>query len=230
MNSRIKQAMYTSPLFSGLGESDIDKLTSAASIRVYGKREALFMEGDPVESFYLVVSGQIKVYKLSADGKEHVLHLALPNQTFAEGAIFGFAGYPASAEAVESSEVIVIPKETFISLLDDDPKLCQRMLKEIAIWLRRMTDIIFSLAFKDVETRLVGYVVSQCHNEYQDVQNGMRFNLGIEKALLASYLGTIPETFSRALRKLQNNKLLSVDGPIVTILDAEKLLSMIEKD
>ena len=187
------------------------------------------MEGDPADAFFLVVGGQIKVYKVSADGKEHVLHLAESGQTFAEGAVFGFKGYPAGAEAVTKAEVIMVPKEPFLSILDLNPQLSRAMMKELSIWLRRLTDIIYSLAFKDVETRLISYLVMQCHEEHDDLKDGMQFELGIEKALLASYLGTIPETFSRALRKLQDAGLISVEGPRVTILSSSGISEMIAR-
>lgn len=230
MEERIRAALAATPLLSGLGEAEMRELAAVCSLRTLKRRETLFIEGDPAEAFFLVLSGQVKVYKVSADGKEHVLHLAGAGQTFAEGAVFGFKGFPASAEAVGKAEVIAVPKEQFLAVLDHNPLLCRSMFRELAVWLRRLTDIIFALAFSDVETRLVSYLVMQCHEEHDGLEDGMEFDLGIEKALLASYLGTIPETFSRALRKLQDNGLISVEGPRVTVRDAKAMREMIAKE
>jgi len=228
MNEQFATAIRNTPLLSGLGEQEITRLASHAVFRKCEKKETLFLEGDKIEGFYLVLSGMIKIYKISADGKEHVFHLVGRGQTFAEGALFGFKGFPAGAEAVEDSEVLLIPREEFIQMLSSDPQLCHGLFKELSLWLRRLSDIIYSLAFRDIEKRMASYFVRQCREEHGGVEDGMSFNIGIEKSLLASYLGTIPETFSRTLKKLHGQGLIEVRGSEITILDADGLLALVE--
>jgi CRP-like cAMP-binding protein len=229
MPDRYAKALKSAPLLSSLGTSDIEHLSSSVVHSKLERKEQLFLEGDEISGFYLVLEGLLKIYKLSADGKEHVLHLVGPGETFAEAALFEFEGYPASAEAVEPSEVLLIPSEEFIPLLDSKPQLCRKMFKELAIWLRRLSDIIYSLAFRDVEKRLASYLVKQCSQEGGPVR-GQKIDLGIEKSLLASYLGTIPETFSRTLKKMHIQGLIEVDGSEITILDPEGLRELLEAD
>ena len=230
MIERFTKALKRTPLLSGLDIKDIERLAASASARKLGRKEQLFLEGERVIGFFLVLEGLLKIYKVSADGKEHVLHLVPPGQTFAEGALFEFTGYPASAEAAEPSEVLLIPADGFISLLDSKPQLCRKMFKELSVWLRRLTDIIYSLAFRDVEVRLASYLVQQCRQEHGGLDSGRKIDLGVEKSLLASYLGTIPETFSRTLKKMQVHGLIEVDGSLITILDADGLRDMIESE
>ncbi|HUX08018.1 MAG TPA: Crp/Fnr family transcriptional regulator [Acidobacteriota bacterium] len=227
MIDRFAQALKHTPLLNGLDMQDIERLAATAAPRKLKRKEPLFLEGEKVKGFFLVLEGLLKIYKVSADGKEHVLHLVPPGQTFAEGALFEFEGYPASAEAVEPSEVLMIPADGFISLLDSKPHLCHKMFKGLSLWLRRLTDIIYSLAFRDVEVRLASYLVQQCRQDRGGLRSGMKIDLGVEKSLLASYLGTIPETFSRTLKKMQLHGLIEVDGSVITILDAEGLQGMI---
>jgi CRP-like cAMP-binding protein len=229
MTDRYIQALKSTPLLGGLDLKEIERLAAAAVPSKLERKEQLFLEGDKVKGFYLVLQGLLKIYKVSADGKEQVLHLVEPGQTFAAGALFEFEGYPAGAEAVEPSEVLLIPSGEFTHLLDTEPQLCRKMFKELSIWLQRLTDIIYSLAFRDVEKRLASYLVEQCRKE-GGPRPGQRIDLGIEKSLLASYLGTIPETFSRTLRKMQVHGLVDVDGSEITIRDAEGLRQMLEAE
>lgn len=230
MKADFKRTMNHTPLLSALNDKQIDGLLDAAVVKRLGRKETLFVETDPVEGFFLVLEGVMKIYKLSPDGKEYVLHLAYPGQTFAEAALFGLSAYPAGAEAVEPSVVLMIPKDHFLALVVDDRDLTLRMFQTMAIWLRRMTDIISSLAFRDVETRLIAYLRQLCLGQYQKFEDGLQVDLGVEKSLLASYLGTIPETFSRVLRKLQDKEIISVKGPTITVLDVQRMQCMLEED
>ena len=230
MREQILQALASTPLLRGLGESELERIAQIAARRDLQRRQTLFIEGDRIVGFYLVLSGLVKIYKISADGKEQVLHLAEPGQTFAEASLFGFDGYPASAEAVEPSSVLLIPREQFVALLANDPGLCHRMFRELSIWLRRLSDIIYSLAFRDIEKRLVAYVLKRCEDEQGGLRDGVEYELGIEKALLASYLGTVPETFSRALKKLQVHKLIDVKGSRITLLDIAGLRTILDDE
>ena len=230
MNDDIKQALSTTPLLRGLGATEIERLATLAVPHDLERRQTLFIEGDRIVGFYLVLSGLVKIYKISADGKEQVLHFAEPGQTFAEASLFGFEGYPASAEAVEPSSVLLIPREQFVSILANDPGLCHRMFRELSIWLRRLSDIIYSLAFRDIEKRLVAYVLKRCEDEQGELRDGIEYDLGIEKALLASYLGTVPETFSRALKKLQVHNLIDVRGSRIALLDIAGLKAILDDE
>jgi len=223
-------ALRATPLLAGLSEEELERLAGGCSVRPLDRRETLFLEGDPVAGFYLVLSGLVKIYKLSVSGKEQVLHLAAPGQTFAEAAIFGFAAYPAGAEAVEPSEVLFVPRERFTVLLDECPDLCRRMLGALAVWLRRMTDIISSLAFKDVEARVAAYLLELCRSSHGKLEPGIGIELGIEKSLLASYMGTIPETLSRALRRLQDKGLIEVKGNRIAVRNPDSLLDILEPE
>ena len=230
MKRDLLDALCATPLLAGLTEEELELLADNCTVRSLDRRETLFLEGDPVTGFYLVLNGLVKIFKLSVGGKEQVLHLAGPGQTFAEAAIFGFAAYPAGAAAVEPSEVLLIPRERFAALLDQYPDLCRRMLGALAVWLRRMTDIIASLAFKDVETRVAAYLLELCRSSHGKLEPGLEIELGIEKSLLASYMGTIPETFSRVLRRLQDKGWIGVSGTTITILDPESLSEILELD
>ena len=189
----------------------------------------LFLQNDQVNGFYIVAEGLIKISKFSAEGREHILHLAAPPSTFAEAALFDSGGFPANAEALENSQLLFVPKQEFFDIIGSDIQVHQIMLSQMSKWIRRLTDIIYALAFSDVETRIVSYLKQRGMDTCGVLKNGCKFELGIEKAVLAAHLGTIPETFSRAIKKLQDHNIISMDRSMVTILDIHSLDAMLEK-
>lgn len=228
MNQSLSEALRSAPIFEFLSEKEISQVAQMSRIRKLDKREFLFMEGNQAGGFYLLLSGRIKVYKISPTGKEHVLHLVEPGQTFAEAAIFADDTYPAFAAAVEQSEVALIPKDDFKALMQKYPDLCMRMMGSLSIWLHRLVDIIDSLAFSDVESRMSSYLLRLNQRQEEKEGAGHKVDLQVEKSLLASYLGTTPETFSRVLRRFQDRGWIEVDGSKIIILDKDALLRLLD--
>jgi CRP/FNR family transcriptional regulator len=218
-------ALRAAPLFSGLPPEDLAQVAAVASFRRFGRNETIFREGDRADGFYVVASGKAKVFKLSADGKEQVLHLLEPGQSFAEGVIFEGGAYPAHAATVTEAALVFLPKQGVVSLLEKSPRLAIRMLASLSKWLRRMTDLVDDLSLKDVETRFTWFVSEELRARGIPLADGAVYELAFSKTLLASRLGTVPETFSRTLKKLQEEGAIRVQGKRIKILDADLFLS-----
>ena len=225
MPNRIAQALRKTPLFANLSPGDLDRIGRIVSLRRVAKREAVFRDGDTAEGFFVVASGSVKVFKLSEDGKEQVLHILEAGQSFAEATIFEGGTFPANAEALSDSEILFLPKRPFIELLEGSPKLALRMLASLSKWLKRMTDLVENLALRDVETRLVLYLSEGLKEQGVPLADGAEYELPVGKNVLASRLGTVPETFSRTLRRLQEEGTIDVRGRRIRILKASRLLA-----
>lgn len=225
MDKQITAALSKSALFSDVSREHRDRICAASSYINIEKNEMLFMEDDPADAMFLIDKGRVRIFKTSLQGKEHVLHFAEEGESFAEAALFGFMGYPANAQASRKSSIVRIPKDVFLKILNEDEEFRNSVFTSMALWLRRFADIIQSLTFKDVESRVISYIISQCSHEKGDCENGTTIDLGIEKSQLASYLGTIPETLSRALRRLQDSGMIIVNKSQITITDAEALIA-----
>jgi CRP/FNR family transcriptional regulator len=215
------------PLFSSLPDDDLRRVAAIAVLRRYAKKEAIFREGDRADGFFVISSGKVKVFKLSDEGKEQVLHVLEPGQSFAEAAIFEGGVYPAHAEALADSEILLLPKRAFIDLVEKNPKVALRMLASLSKWLKRMTDLVESLSLRDVEARLVFYLSEELKARGIPLKDGAELELTIGKNVLASRLGTVPETFSRTLKKLQDDGLIGVRGKRIRIVSAESLFSIL---
>lgn len=221
MNST--DVLRTIPLFAGLAAVDLEALQAISRVRDCPRGELLFSDGERAEGFFVVLEGKVKVYKLSAEGKERILHVVHPGGTFAEAAIFGNGLYPAYAEPLTGSRLLFIPKEGFLGLLASNSRIAINMIAGLSRFLRQFAQQIEELTFKDVPSRLARYLL--------DLAKGKRtvVELPISKSQLASNLGTVSETLSRTLRKLSDDDLIRVAGKRVEILDLERLEELAER-
>ncbi len=222
MPDPVAEALRKTPLFSSLPESDLARVASLSSLRRYAKRDPVFRQGDRADGFYVVAKGKVKVSKLSEEGKEQVLHIVEAPHAFAEATLFEGGGYPADAEAVVECELVLVPKSPFLELLEKHPKVAIRMLGSLSRWLKRMADLVESLSLRDVESRLVGFVGEEMRSRGIPLRDGAVFELPVGKNVLASRLGTVPETFSRTLRKLQEEGTIQVKGKQIRIVRADR--------
>ncbi len=225
MTIQAADVLRKTPLFATLPEEDLRWVASVAVPRRFGKKEAMFREGDAVEGFYVIASGKVKVYKLSEEGKEQILHVLESGQSFAEAALFEGGVYPAHAETLTETETLLIQKRPFLELLEKRPKVAIRMLGSLSRWLRQMTGLVEDLSLRDVEARLLLFLSGELQARGIPLRDGATLELPFSKTVLASRLGTVPETFSRALKKLQEEGRIDVRGKRIRILSAASLLN-----
>jgi CRP/FNR family transcriptional regulator len=205
-------------LFAGLGEEALDQVARLAVPATYRAQGPIFSEGDEARGFYIVESGTVKVFKLSASGREQVIHHLGRGEAFAEVALFAGSTYPASAEALTPARVLFFPKKAFIALISQRPTLALNMIGTLAMRLRAMSRLVEALALKDVGARLATYLLDLARE-----QATLKVSLPVTKAQLAARLGTAQETLSRALRRLREAGVLKVSGRTITILAPERL-------
>jgi CRP/FNR family transcriptional regulator len=227
----MRQILENSQLFAGLDPESLADVEAATTVRHAARGEMLFHEGDPAVSFYVVGSGKVKVFKLSPDGKEQILMIANPGDTFAEAAIFNDSRYPAAAEAIEDSELLVVHKDRFVAQLGRNPNLAFSLIARLSQLLRKLTALIEGLALTDVTTRVAHYLLVEADASLlAEGISGKELTITLpeKKSVLASQLGTIPETLSRSLAKLMKEGVIEVDGPRITITDLSRLRELVE--
>ncbi|MCK5826339.1 MAG: Crp/Fnr family transcriptional regulator, partial [Desulfuromusa sp.] len=196
MNTGFSESIKQCHLFYGVTEADLQLLVSILRVRKFQKGDLLFAEGAEADGFYIVATGKVKVYKLSADGRERILHVVQPGNSFAEAAIFDDGRYPAFAETLDTSTLLFFPKREFLDLLHCHSQLAINMIAGLSRFLRQFTVQIEDLTFRDVPARLARYLLSL------DQSTSPSVSLPVSKTQLASNLGTTSETLSRTFRKL----------------------------
>jgi CRP/FNR family transcriptional regulator len=206
-------------LFSSFSGEELNLLESFSSWKKVSKGEQIFSEGLDASAFYMVVSGIVKIYKLSPDGKEHTIHIHGPGDLVAEAAIFDSMVYPASCMALEDATLVRIPREGFFNLIKKYPELALKMMSSYSKRLRQFVSKIEELSLKDIKSRLAGYLLVN-----STVENGRTVcRLTYSKKELSSLLGTIPETLSRSFAFLKQQGLVVEKDNLFIIPDPEKL-------
>jgi CRP/FNR family transcriptional regulator, dissimilatory nitrate respiration regulator len=215
-------------LFAGLPVSDLEKIAAYTLLKNMDKGDYLFHEGDASHGFYIVQRGAINVHRVSAVGKEQVIHVFRVGESFAEATLATDTGYPADARAVENSQVLLVQKSAFLELIKRQPELALRMLAAMSLHLRVLVSQIEDLTLKDVETRLAKWLVRHCEERGQSAQ--VVIELKMTKRVLAAELGTVSETLSRTLAKFRELSLIDVNGKTITVLSPVKLDELLRRN
>ncbi|MBW1817442.1 MAG: Crp/Fnr family transcriptional regulator [Deltaproteobacteria bacterium] len=216
---KITDLIGTIPLFEGLAERHLDDLAMIVVDQKFARGQTIFSEGDEGNGFYVAASGRVKIFKLSWEGKEQILHIFGPGEPFGEVPVFSGQNFPANAEAMEESRIFFFPRKSFIDLVRENPDLALNMLAVLSMRLRRFAALIEDLSLKEVPGRLAAYLLYLSERN----EGAQRLELEIAKGQLAGLLGTIPETLSRVLGKMRDQALIETEGRRIHILDMQGL-------
>lgn len=209
-------------LFQGLPLDQLQALEKIAICQQYKKNEFIFLEGEQAQGFFIIQSGQVKLFKTSADGKEQILHWFSTGEHFAEVPAFDGQPYPASAKTLELTTLLFFTKTAFFNLLHQEPTLAINLIATLSRYLRRFAHLIENLSLREVPERLAIYLLklSEQNNHSETLQ------LNLTKTQLSAFLGTIPETLSRVFAKLSQEEIIKIQGSVIYILDREKLQNL----
>jgi CRP/FNR family transcriptional regulator, dissimilatory nitrate respiration regulator len=209
------------PLFEGVLDEDLAAIAAITVLKSFAKGDYLFHEGTPVHGFYIVYTGAVKVHRVSFGGKEQVIHVYRPNESFGEEALLSEFGYAADACAVDASLVLMVQKTEFLGLLRRQPELALCILRSMSQHLSNLVELLDDLTLKDVKTRLANWLLQHCPDP--NSAEPYRIQLPMTKRVLAAELGTVSETFSRTVAKFRKQRLISVEGNTFTLLCPSKL-------
>ena len=212
-------------LFSNFDNDSLNELLSAVSIKTAAKGEIIFYEKDPAFAFFIVDTGKVKIFKMSPEGKEQILMIANQGDTFAEAAMFTGGKFPASAQALEKTKLLVINHDRFANILERKPHIAMNLMARLSELLHKLNKLVEELSLTDITTRLAHYLHTEIEKNRLDTDEPEALTLTLQekKSTLASQLGTIPETLSRSLGKLTKEKVITVDGSKIEILDLNRL-------
>jgi CRP-like cAMP-binding protein len=224
----VENTLRSCQLFMGLPATDIAAIASFVVSKNLDKGDYLFREGDRSEGFYIVQKGAINVHRVSAAGKEQIIHLFRPIESFAEATLATEAGYPADARATESTMVLLLPKSDFIELLRKRPELALRMLGSMSQHLRVLVGLLDDLMLKDMETRMANWLLKRCPRPLANAPATLQ--LDRTKRVLAAEMGTTSETLSRTLAKFRDKNLLRVKGNTITVTKPRELQKLLQQN
>lgn len=218
MRENVVDILHACPLFARVPPSGFARLVAMARLKRFEKGTLIFRDGNECPGVYIVGSGSVRVFKTGSGGKEHVLHLVGPRQTFAEVAAIGGFPMPASAESVADTTCVLLPLEPFGRALREDHALCLGMMTGMALWVRQLVGLLEDIVLRDAAGRLARFLLQAPTNpQGRTVLPGL-------KRHVASHLNLTSETFSRILRRLLDARLIAEhDDTHIELLDREAL-------
>jgi CRP/FNR family transcriptional regulator, cyclic AMP receptor protein len=215
----VEKVLRKTPLFASLTEEELRALAERASKKSFPAGALLFAEGDPCTGLFLVASGKIRIFKLSAGGREQVLAVEGPGSSFAELPVFDGGNYPAAALALGDAEVIFISRKDFQNFCREHPEVALKVIAVVGSRLRRLVGIIEELSFTTVRQRLIALVLRLAEAAGTPSKEGLRLELTKSHQELAAELGTVRELISRNLSRLQAEGFLEVEGRHIVVKD-----------
>jgi CRP-like cAMP-binding protein len=204
-------------MFADLPAADIQTIAEGCTLRSLEKGETLFREGEKAAGFYVVQTGRISIYRVTPDGREQIICIFQPPESFAEVTLATVESYPANAAALEASQVILVSKTHFRELVCRKPELALHMLASMSLHLKHLVQSLHDIKGRQIEGRLAEWLLQQTPAD------AASFELPVSKKTLAGQLGVTSETLSRTLARFRKEALIRVDGPKIDIVDQEGL-------
>ncbi|MCM0613124.1 Crp/Fnr family transcriptional regulator [Marinobacter sediminum] len=218
------KALRSHPLFSELSDKDLqDLIQQSRSLRL-GHHQLLYRQDMPAYHFFFVISGRLRLYRLDSSGIDRTLDSIAPGDCFAEVMIYADPPrYACYAEALKSSDVLMIPVKAYRELLDRRPEYAQAALRHYAMRAVSRFHDLEIMTVQNARDRLIRYLVDLLPN---GVEQGGEVELPLPKCLVASRLAMQPETFSRILADLKSNGLVRVNRSKLFISDPQRLIEI----
>jgi CRP-like cAMP-binding protein len=208
-------------LFSAFNKEQFTRVLAGSKVIELKQGEVLFRQQQKADYFYMLETGDIKLYRLSPDGVEKVIELIRAKQTFAEAMMFIDGGfYPVNAQAITESRLIRVEMAMFRDLLEHSPKTSLKILGYMSKRLHGLVQEIDQLSLQNAKMRVIQFLLRELPT---NAISPCQLQWNTPKTVLASRLSIRPETFSRILQQLTQEKLIKVVGKSFEILDIERL-------
>ena len=204
-------------LFASLSQEELRTLAARTVRKPFKTGELLFSEGENCHGLHIIGSGKVRIFKTSVSGREQVLAVNHPGESVAELPVFDGGNYPASAIAVDATDVFFLPREEFRGFCLERPEVALKVLAAVGGRLRKLVDLIEELSFTTVRQRLATLLVKLAKTAGRKTAEGVAFDLPDSHQEMAHRMGTVRELISRNLTRLAAEGLIRVDGKHIVV-------------
>lgn len=215
------------PYFNELEDKSLEEIHKISTINFFKKGSIIFMEGEKGEAIYFVKSGKVKISKTSSIGKEYIIKIMEKGDVFAESVLFVGGEYPATAEAIEDSEVIMLKNQDIENLILKNSKIALSIIKLMAKRLKNVAVIIENLALRDSIGRTASVLLTFAKERGINTKEGILLNLNLNRQDLANIVGTSRENVTRILSQMDKEGIIHLDRQKIIIKDIERLKEML---
>jgi CRP/FNR family transcriptional regulator len=203
-------------LFRNLSEEELKELEPYLAMASFKKKDDIFAEGDTPEWFYIVSKGQVKITKLSHEGKEIILEIISPYDIFGGVAVLRNFPYPANAIAMEDSEVVKISRKNLMRLVDRFPNLMHCIALKLGDRMKSSHDSLKNIALERVEARIAALLLKLSNKVGVKTTEGVLIDMRLTKQDVADMVGTTVETSIRTFSKFKKQGLVTdADGKLI---------------
>ncbi len=212
------RSVCATPLFARLSEPTVGALVQAASVHTYPLEALVFSAGDVADGFFIVLSGSVQLFVLTAEGAETVIEIVGAGASFAEAAMFASARFPVNCATLVETRLLKLHRGDFLGRLERDPRLALQIVVSLERWQHRLTGELWQLKARTPSQRLAWLLVTLSGAEAGPAV----VTLPHAKGTIAARIGIAPETLSRAFARLAE---LGVEtrGSRVTIAEVARL-------
>jgi CRP/FNR family transcriptional regulator, dissimilatory nitrate respiration regulator len=208
-------------LFSQVQPAGFAQLAAIGRLCKFRKGELVFRERQECPGVYVVGSGLVRVYRIAPNGKEHILHMVGPGNTFAEVAAIGGFPCPANAEAVSATTCALLPLDLFRKALEENHQLCLEMMTGMSAWVHHLVTLMEDLVLRDAVGRIARFLLDSAPAADGTIE------LPSLKRHLASHLNLTSETFSRTLSRLiEDGLVVELEGNRLRLVDPQRLRAL----
>lgn len=222
VQQRLKALAHTE-LFGGVPAEALQELATAARERHLSRGEILFSAGEKAVGLFVVVSGTLRAYRQTREGREQTIHVEGPGATLAEVPVFDGGPYPSTVQAEEDASVLVIPQRTLWRVLTNNPGAAVAALKLMARRLRKVSELAEYLALKDVAQRLAALLVEEATRYCGELRDGASFPFSLAHQTIAARLGSVREVITRQLHRLIDDEVIAMRDRKIVVLNAAAL-------
>jgi len=222
-----QRILARTPLFQHVEKRHIQDIATKSLFKSFKNKQEIFALNDKAHSFFLIIEGWVKLYRMTREGEEAIINVFAPGETFAEAAVFSSRQvYPVNAQAVEKTEVLEIPRTLFVNKIKEDSDFALHILGSISARQHSLIQQIEQVTVKSAPQRIGAFLLRLCPPEQT---SNIAVELPYDKSLIARRLNIQPETFSRALAKLKPYGVVQ-QGRQIIVMNTEKLSDFCDID
>lgn len=208
--------------FKGLSDEKLNLIKPVLFEKKYGRGDIVIYEGEPAKAIFFVYSGAVKIFKTSVEGKEQILYIARPGDSFNDVPVFDEGSNPASAQAMGEVLLYEIEKQAILTILENNPDIAVNTIKVLAEQIRHLVTLVEDLSFRNVMGRVAKILL-----EYAREEPGVGPKLTQQE--MAAMAGSAREVVGRSLKALEESGFIQLNRQKVSITDIDALREMVEE-
>ena len=215
------------PLFRDFDAAELGEVGQLVTTRHFAKHQTIFREGDPGQTFYLILSGSVAIVRIAPDGRETILSILKARDFFGEMSIFDTSVRAASVRTLTDVEVGVVERDDFLALIDRSPRIGRLLVIALSERLRAANKLIAATTSQDIRSRLASLLLNLMASFGEPVPEGSRISLRLTNQEMANMIGTTRETVNRTLNRFWDERLIDMRSANVVVVEPEKLRAMV---